>query len=153
VAFDRKWLLPFGIVAFLLAQAAYFLIFSFFWFEGPDGAPLAPRYAAMGVIAATTVGFLLWTAPKLKWMALAVVPYALAITAMAAMAMWVPWAGWPAMLGAASFLVSDFVLATELFRLAPDAPARRWTAPVVWWTYVAAQVLIVWGVLKLAMAT
>ena len=49
------------------------------------------------------------------------------------------------MLGVVSFLVSDFVLAAELFRLPADAPARRITAPVVWWTYVAAQVLIVTG--------
>jgi uncharacterized membrane protein YhhN len=56
------------------------------------------------------------------------------------------------MLGAVLFLVSDFVLATELFRLPPDAPVRRITAPVVWWTYAAAQVLIVWGVIRLAAA-
>jgi uncharacterized membrane protein YhhN len=54
------------------------------------------------------------------------------------------------MLGAVSFVVSDFVLATELFRLPADAPVRRIAAPVVWWTYVAAQALIVTGILLVA---
>ena len=85
-------------------------------------------------------------------MAIAVVPYAIAITAMGVMAMWLPWIGWPASLGALLFLTSDFVLAAELFRLPADAPARRFTAPVVWWTYATAQVLIVWGVINLVQA-
>lgn len=147
LAYDKKWLVPFGILAFLFAQLVYFLIFMGLWFAAPDGAPLWPRYGAMALIIATSLGFLIWMAPKLGWMALGVVPYSLAITAMACMAMWLPWAGWPAMLGAVSFLVSDFVLAVELFRLPADASARRITAPVVWWSYAAAQVLIVAGIM------
>lgn len=151
LAFDKKWLLPFGILSFLLAQLVYLVIFAAVWFFSGDNSPLWPRYAAMGLVIATSVGFLIWMAPKLGWMAFGVAPYAIAITGMAAMAMWLPWEGWPAMLGAALFVVSDFVLATELFRLSPDAPVRRITAPVVWWTYVAAQALIVLGILLAAM--
>ena len=136
----------------LAAQLFYLLIFLAVWFFSGDNSPLWPRYLAMGAVAVTAVAFLVWMAPKLGWMALAVVPYAIAISAMAAAAMWVPWPGWPAMLGAASFLVSDFVLAAELFRLPPDSPLRRVTAPVVWWTYVAAQLLIVAGVVSLILA-
>ncbi|MEZ5996873.1 MAG: lysoplasmalogenase family protein [Hyphomonadaceae bacterium] len=150
LGFDKKWILPFGILAFLLAQLLYVVIFVALWFFSGDNAPLWPRYAAMALIIATTLAFLIWMAPKLGWFALGVVPYALAITAMAAAAMWLPWAGWPAMIGALSFLVSDLVLSAELFRLPADAPARRITAPVVWWTYAAAQVLIVAGVLLAA---
>lgn len=146
LAFDKKWILPFGILSFLLAQLAYLVGFAAIWFFSGDNSPLWPRYLAMGALVATSVGFLIWMAPKLGWMALGVVPYAVAITAMASMAMWLPWSGWPAMLGAASFVTSDFVLATELFRLPPDAPVRRITAPVVWWTYVAAQALILLGI-------
>lgn len=72
--------------------------------------------------------------------------YGGAITIMALQAMWLPWAGWPAMLGALLFLTSDFVLSAELFRLPADSPARRLTTPIVWWTYAAAQVLIVTGI-------
>ena len=150
LAFNKKSLLPFGILAFLIAQLLYVLIFGAVWFFSGDNAPLAPRYIAMGAVIATAFGFLIWMAPKLGWMALAVVPYALAITLMGVTAMWLPWTAWPAMLGALSFLASDFVLAAELFRLPPDSPARRFTAPVVWWTYVAAQILIIWGVMILA---
>jgi uncharacterized membrane protein YhhN len=146
LAFDKKWLLPFGILFFLVAQLAYFAGFAALWFFSGDNSPLWPRYAAMGALIATSAGFLVWMAPRLGWMALAVVPYAIAITGMASMAMWMPWPGWPAMLGAISFVISDFVLATELFRLPPDAPIRRITAPVVWWTYAAAQALILVGI-------
>jgi uncharacterized membrane protein YhhN len=153
LAFDRKWLLPFGILAFLIAQLLDVLMFGAIWFFSGDNSPLAPRYIAMGLVIASAAGFLCWMAPKLGWMALAVVPYAVAITAMGVAAMWLPWTGWPAMLGALSFLVSDFVLAAELFRLPADAPARRITAPVVWWCYAAAQVLIVCGLIRLVEAS
>lgn len=146
LAFDKKAVLPLGILAFLIAQLAYLLIFFALWFFSGDNSPLLPRYIAMGAVVAAAVAFLVWMGPKLGWMALGVVPYAVAITAMAATAMWLPWPGWPAMAGAVSFLVSDFVLAAELFRLPADSPARRITAPVVWWTYVAAQALIVLGI-------
>jgi uncharacterized membrane protein YhhN len=152
LAFDKKWLLPFGILSFLLAQLLYVLMFTAIWFFSGDNSPLWPRYIATGLVIATSIGFLLWMAPKLGWMALGVVPYAIAITAMGVAAMWLPWVGWPASLGALLFLVSDFVLAAELFRLPADAPVRRITAPVVWWTYAAAQVLIVAGLVLLVQA-
>lgn len=152
LAFDKKWLLPFGILAFLLAQLLYVLMFLGIWFFSGDNSPLLPRYIAMGLVIATAIGFLAWMAPKLGWMAIAVGPYAIAITAMGVTAMWLPWTGWPASLGALLFLVSDFVLAAELFRLPADAPVRRITAPVVWWTYAAAQIGIIAGVLMLVAA-
>jgi uncharacterized membrane protein YhhN len=151
LAFDKKWVLPLGILSFLIAQLVYFVIFTAIWFFSGDNSPLWPRYLAMGALIATTIAFLIWMAPRLGWMAFGVVPYSIAITGMAAMAMWLPWDGWPAMVGAVLFVVSDFVLATELFRLPQDAPVRRVTAPVVWWTYVAAQALIVAGILLAAM--
>ena len=150
LAFDKKWILPLGILSFLIAQLAYLIIFFALWMLSADNAPLWPRYGAMAMILAATLGFLVWMAPKLGWMALGVVPYAIAIAAMACMAMWLPWAGWPAMLGVVLFLVSDFVLAAELFRLSPDAPIRRITRPVVWWAYAGAQMLIVWGIVRAA---
>jgi uncharacterized membrane protein YhhN len=145
LGFDKKPLVPLGILAFLIAQLAYAALFLAFMLQSPDDPPFWPRYLAMVLAALTTLGFLIWMAPKLGWMALGVFPYSLAITAMACLAFWLPWAGWPAMLGALSFLVSDLVLAVELFRLPPDAPARRTTGPLVWWSYAAAQALIVTG--------
>lgn len=219
LAFKAKWTLPLGILAFLLAQLIYVVMFGAMWFFSGDNAPLWPRYAAMVGIAVFLVSFLIWfwrteefkrapissglaiaalvalgvslpilivatlmfvnsdgdSRPPLSALAplaafvlatialavwrrkLGVVPlvamiYAGAISAMAIAAMWLPWIGWPAMIGAVFFLISDLVLAAELFRLPADAPARRWTTPTVWWTYAAAQVLIVTGVMVIAVA-
>lgn len=148
LAFDKPAILPLGILAFLICQLAYLYIF---WTHHGDGASLdAPllRHAAMAVVLATAIGFLIWMGPKLGAMAVPVLIYSVAICAMACAAFLLPWRAWPAMIGVVSFLTSDFVLSAELFRLAPDAPARRITVPVVWWTYVAAQVLIAWGVIE-----
>lgn len=150
LAFDKKWVLPLGILSFLIAQLVYFAIFAAIWFFSGDNSPLWPRYLGMAQVIVASLVFLIWMGPKLGWMAFGVVPYAIAITAMAAMAMWMPWVGWPAMFGAMLFVLSDFVLAAELFRLAPDDPMRRVTAPVVWWSYVGAQALIVTGILLAA---
>lgn len=152
LAFDKKWTLALGLVSFLAMQLLYLIICFALWMFAPDNSPLWPRYAAMAAIVLTTVGFLIWLAPKLGWLALGVVPYSFCIAAMAVTAWWLPWAGWPAMLGALLFVVSDSVLSAELFRLAPDAPARRITTPVVWWTYALAQVLIAWGIVAGARA-
>lgn len=150
LAFDKKLVLPLGILSFLIAQLTYFVIFAAIWFFSGDNSPLWPRYLGMAQVIVASIVFLIWMGPKLGWVAFGVVPYAIAITAMAAMAMWMPWVGWPAMFGAMLFVLSDFVLAAELFRLAPDDPMRRITAPVVWWSYVGAQALIVTGILLAA---
>jgi uncharacterized membrane protein YhhN len=149
LAFDKKWILPLGILAFLIAQLSYLALFYGAGASAAGLAPVWPRYAAVAVIVAAALGFLIWMGPKLGKMAFAVIPYSIAITAMACAAMRLPWPAWPSMIGVVSFLTSDFVLAAELFRLDADAPVRRVTAPVVWWTYVAAQVLIVAGVMQL----
>lgn len=147
LAFDKTWTLGLGILSFLLMQLLYIVIFFALWLMSADNSPLWPRYGAMVVIAIVAIGFLVWLAPKLKWLALGVVPYALFIAGAAMMAMWMPWAGWGAILGMALFLISDGVLSAELFALPADAPQRRWTAPLVWWTYVGAQLFILYGVI------
>lgn len=221
LAFDKKWVLPLGILAFLGTQLLYTLMFGAIWFFSGDNSPLWPRYGAMVLVIATSLGFLVWfwrsdlrgrafsgvltiaalfssglllpyylfvtfafprviaergISPILSieaWAPLALLltslgfllvrrdlgivrltamVYAGAITLMGVVSMWLPWVGWPASLGAILFLVSDFVLATELFRMPADAPARRVTAPVVWWTYVAAQILIVTGLILIVRA-
>lgn len=145
LAFDKKWALPLGIGAFLIAQLFYLLSFFGLYVMGGYLDPIWPRHLAMVVIGGGAIAYLIWLWPRLKWMALGIVPYAAAIAGMAMMSFWIDWRGWPAMVGAVLFLISDGVLAAELFKLAPDAPTRRITAPVVWWTYIAAQALIVTG--------
>lgn len=117
-----------------------------------DAASRAPltAFAPLAGLALVAIALAIWRR-KLGAVPLVAMIYAGAICAMAIAAMWLPWAGWPAMIGALSFLASDLVLAAELFRLPADAPARRWTAPLVWWTYVAAQALIVTGVIVIVL--
>jgi uncharacterized membrane protein YhhN len=98
------------------------------------------------------LGALVWMRRDVGAMRIGIMPYAATIAMMAWLAMWAPWQGWPAMLGATLFLMSDGVLAAELFKLPPGAPALKVTRPVVWWTYYAAQVLIAAGVILAARA-
>lgn len=127
---------------------------------------LLPWFILIAISASTSDEPLPWTAPQivgplvllvialiLGWLRremgaikLGGMVYGGAITMMALQAMWLPWIGWPAMLGAVLFLTSDFVLSAELFRLPADAPVRKFTAPIVWWTYAGAQALIVTGI-------
>ncbi len=146
LAFDKKWTLPLGIFAFLLAQLIYFVAFFALWFVAEQQTPLALRIGLSAAVGLFVVCYLIWLWPKLGLLAFGVVPYALAIGAMTIMSFWIAAQGWPAMVGAVTFMVSDGVLAAEIFRLPPDAPARRFTSPIVWWTYVAAQALIIAGI-------
>lgn len=115
--------------------------------SGPVGT--WPSWATLGGVY--VVGALLmWLRRDLGLVKLAGMIYAAVIVEMAFVSFWAPWAGWMAMLGALSFLVSDGVLSWELFRMAPDAPARRITSHVVWWTYAAAQGLIALGLVNAA---
>lgn len=118
-----------------------------------DPEVLEPQVNWWGVLAVFVLAFfLMWRRRDLGAVQLAGMVYAAVITQMALAAFWMPWLAWPAMLGAISFIVSDGVLSAELFRLAPDAPARRITGPIVWWTYAGAQALIVWGMVLAAQA-
>lgn len=211
LAFDKPWVLPLGMVAFLVMQLLYMVCFFGMWMFAGDNAPLLPRYIMMISVVVVIAGYLIWfwreprpgrspllafaavlaalaiggtplvigaagylaaldpevLTPKMNWwlvaafyllcagalwlrrdlgaVKLAGMVYAAVIMQMALLSFWLPWAAWPAMLGAFLFLVSDGVLSAELFRLAPDAPARKITGPVVWWSYAAAQLLIVGG--------
>ncbi|SLN26712.1 YhhN-like protein [Pseudoruegeria aquimaris] len=75
--------------------------------------------------------------------------YVAIITAMGMAALSVPDAPLVA-LGAASFVLSDLLLAIFLFRLSEDHPARGWVSLGVWITYIGAQALLSMGLLSLA---
>src|SRR5690349_13631340 len=108
LAFDRPAILPLGILAFLICQLAYFYVF--FTHSTFDGAPMLPRYASIVAILAIALAFLVWIGPKLGSMTIPVIVYSAAICAMACSALLLPWRAWPAMVGVALFLTSDFVL-------------------------------------------
>jgi len=134
------------------ASSPVLIVSGLMYFNGEaDSRPPLIAFAPLAGLVLATIVLAGWRR-KLGAVAMAAMTYAGAISAMAVAAMWLPWVGWLAMIGAVSFLASDLVLAAELFRLPADSPARRWTAPVVWWTYVAAQVLIIAGVIVVALA-
>ncbi|MES1158513.1 MAG: lysoplasmalogenase family protein [Terricaulis silvestris] len=214
LAFDKPWVLPLGMIAFLIMQALYIITFLgripdmpnqpearlvmaaliglvvivyliWFWREprtgrnpllallaiagafAIGGAPvvialtgrfgfydvgrmyLAPSWMLASVILIAAI-FFMWLRRDLGAVKLAGMVYAAVILQMAFVSLWLPWSGWPVMLGAFFFLISDGVLSAELFRLAPEAKARALTGPVVWWTYAFGQALIAFGVARLA---
>lgn len=103
-----------------------------------------PEWSGLALVLLLSVAAI-WKRIDLGFEKIAGMVYAALIVQMALIAFWLPWAAWPAMLGALLFIVSDGVLSAEFFRMEPDAPARRITAPVVWWTYAGGQALIALG--------
>lgn len=121
-----------GMAAFAAGHLAYALAF---W-DTPSSAILLPALAMLALAASTE----LWLIPHtgdLRW---PVRGYVAIIALMAIAAMTLPLARWPAMLGAALFVLSDLLLAIHLFR----AP-RRWLARTLWPAYWTGQALILTG--------
>ena len=121
-----------GLGSFLCAHIAYVALF---WGVAGGASPVFA--IAFGVYA---VCMLRWFWPHLAEMKAPVCAYIAVIYAMGVVAAGAPVALWPVIAGAALFVISDSVLAAETF-VFKDAP-RRWTAPVIWTTYYASQVLI-----------
>lgn len=128
-----------GLASFLIAHIIYAALFL------TAGSPISlfesPLQTVLPVLLVTAACLLL----RMVWegargLHLPVILYALAILGMtfAALA-----TGRPGLItGALLFFASDAVLALEKFRIAPDAPHRRLTAPFVWTSYYLAQLLI-----------
>jgi uncharacterized membrane protein YhhN len=138
LAGDPKRWLPLGLVSFLLAHAAYIVVFVHA--GGGIGMFRVEPIRFAGVLAATAGAVFVFRLilPKLGGMTAPVVVYMLAIVAMVFTALALPRPRWPAMAGAAAFLASDGVLAVRLFKYEgrPDLTADL----AVWWLYYAAQV-------------
>jgi len=138
LANDPKRWLPLGLGAFLLAHAAYIVVFIH-----AGGGELIFRSQPIrlaGVMAAIAGAIFM---VRLLWSSLGPMKgplsvYLFAITAMTVTAFTLPWPRWPAMAGAAAFTVSDFVLALRLFRY--EGRPNLIADLAVWWLYYAAQV-------------
>jgi uncharacterized membrane protein YhhN len=133
----KKWL-PLGLASFLIAHAAYIVVFV----HAGGGIALlrAELIRFAGVLAATAGAVLVFRLilPRLGAMTAPVVIYLMAILAMVFTASALPWARWPAMAGAACFLASDGILAVRLFKY--DGRPNLTADLAVWWLYYAAQV-------------
>ena len=140
---SERWL-PFGLTAFLAAHLGY--IWLFVHDGGGRAVLLAEPMRALGVTMVFTAGvaLLVWLWRGLGALRMAVALYAIALCAMAAASFTLPSRLWPAMAGAAAFVVSDGILSAQLFK-GLRAP---WATYAVWGLYYAAQALIVWAYLK-----
>ncbi len=141
---EQEWLRP-GMAAFFLAHVAYIALF---WQFSADTRPLAVLIVQ---IVATLGGalFIRSLMPYLdRSMRLPVLAYSIIILVMLNAALRLSPDLWLVTLGAAAFTLSDLILSFELFRLPPDAPARRMTARFVWTLYYGGQALIAWGLVS-----
>ena len=122
-----------GLGAFLLAHVLYALLM----LEGPRASPGPARLAAMALLAGLALGLgwrLFRAAGALRW------PVAAYVAVIAAMGLVALGSALPlAVAGALLFVASDAVLGVETFLLPPEAPARRWTGPLLWALYWSAQ--------------
>ena len=133
-------LLPFTSVVTLIAAAS----------SEPTGDALSWTLL-FGVLAIGA--FLCWRRRSLGLLELTSMAFFALNVELMLMAAWLPWAGWPAMLGAYLFLLSTALLLWLLFRppLKALPPARF--AALTWWTYVAAQALLASGAIFAARAS
>lgn len=134
-----------GLVAFLVGHIVYIVLFATLPLPAMPLPPVA--MAPVGIVmVATALAMgrrLFHAAGPLRW------PVMVYIAAILVMAMAAIWNGSGLIVaGAASFMLSDTILATERFLMSPDSAHRRSTGPAVWITYVAAQVMILFGVLS-----
>ena len=124
-----------GLGAFLAGHLVYTTLWVRSW-----PRPLRLPWTPIAVLLVSVVGLCAWLIPSLGGMAVPVVFYMLAITAMVASAMLtgLPWV----VAGAVLFLISDSLLGIHKFRTA--VPYRDF---LVWTTYYLGQVAIALGYL------
>lgn len=139
LAFEGRRAFLAGLVAFAAAHLAYAALFA----AGQDEAWTAgPVFLAGAILVfAYSLGMFHRLRPHLGAMRIPAAVYCGFIAAMAVAA----WSRGPEpvlLAGVALFLASDTILAFEAFVFAPGSKNRRWSAPAVWFAYLAAQTLI-----------
>lgn len=128
-----------GLVSFLLAHIAYCTLF--FAGQDPVWSGGIGFFAGTIAIFAFALAMLRQLRPHLGKMRLPVTLYTGILSAMAIAAL--SRGLDPVLLpGIGLLLASDTVLAFERFVFAPDSPNRRWSGPVIWFTYLFGQALV-----------
>lgn len=135
----------YGLSAFALAHLAYIL-----HFLGVSGAPLWDAFWTAPVVAIVLVALMVstevWLASHTGHLQWPVRIYVVIIGAMGLAALTLPF-GWT-VVGAGSFIVSDVILAINLFRMSDTHHHRLKAGYAVWAFYIAGQALILWGGLQ-----
>lgn len=142
------WLTRRGEAAFLAGMAAFaagHLAYAG-WMLTPGHVARIIWVLPMVVLALSTE---VWLLPHTGALKGPVRAYVWVITLMAAVATTLPLPLWPAMLGAALFVVSDLLLALRLF-VARGAQTQRRLSQLLWPAYWGGQALILAGALRAA---
>ena len=144
LAGDAERWLPAGLGSFLLAHVGYIWLFRTYGYG--LGVLVAEPWRGAGAAAAVIAGvvMLVWLWRSIGPLRPAIAVYAAALALMVVTALTLPMRDWPAMPGAALFLISDALLSAELFK----GLRTRWSGPVVWATYYGAQGLIAYAFLR-----
>ncbi|MBV7410786.1 lysoplasmalogenase [Maritimibacter sp. DP1N21-5] len=129
----------FGLAAFALAHLLYIL-----HFLGLSDSPVWEAFVANAPMAIFLVAYAalaeIWLIPYTRHLKWAVRVYVVLITGMGLAALTMPM-GVP-FLGAAFFILSDTLLAFQLFRMDEDNPLSGRMVWAIWIAYVAGQALI-----------
>ena len=140
LAFDGERPFLAGLVSFALAHLAFAALFA----AGQDEAWTAgPVFLAGAVLVfAYALGMFQRLRPHLGPMRIPAAIYTGLIAAMAVSA-WSRGVEPLLLAGVVLFMISDTILAFETFVFGPRSTHRRWSAPAIWFSYLAAQCLIV----------
>lgn len=142
LAFDGERAFLAGLGSFLAAHLAYIALFA-------SNAGLVPLFHngsiwRLALLALVLIHGLIMARLLIRAvpgdLKLPVMVYIIAIIAMVAAAL--AWTPLIVVAGAFLFAFSDTVLAVERFLLVAASNHRKWTAPAVWITYYAAQLII-----------
>jgi uncharacterized membrane protein YhhN len=139
LAFDGKNAFMAGLVSFALAHVAYAALL----FAGQDTAWTAgmPFFAGVVLVFAYAIGVSRRLRPHLGPMRVPATIYTGLIAAMAVAA----WSNGPVpvlIAGVLLFMLSDTILAFDTFVHTGNVERQRWSAPTIWFSYLAAQTLI-----------
>ncbi|MBB4065133.1 lysoplasmalogenase [Gellertiella hungarica] len=126
-----------GLAAFLVAH----LLYGWELWSGWDRAlPQVWQWGAGLTVLLVVLGMLAAVWNGARGMRVPAVAYGIAILSMALAAILSGNGG--ILVGAVLFVASDAVLSLETFRIPEDSYLRRYTAPIIWWTYYGAQLLL-----------
>ena len=145
LANDRDNQFVLGLGSFLIGHVCYIACFACFVTAESIGMPT--KIAGGLFILLFAAGEFSWFRPGLGKMLVPVAAYVTVIAVMGAMSIMAPFVGGWVVVGAILFMLSDSLIAAEKFK-EPLPYIAPYIGQMIWATYVLAQYLIAFGVLR-----
>lgn len=136
----ERWLIP-GMAAFFIGHLFYVALF---WSTGQVSGDLL-NYLGRAVLVLAGAAYIFWLSPSLGAMRLPVLAYGAVILVMGAAAIALPPGYGLVLIGALMFIMSDAILANELFRRPAHEAPRFLPSIALWNLYFFGQMLITLG--------